>query len=425
MGILESYTDRIILYVKNAGWYFSSSMFVAIVGLAMNPLLAMNLDPLDYAIVGYFSSYNLLLLPLITLNIDKFYSRQYFFIPEGKRIDLEHTIVSTLLVIGSCALVLFLAGFYVFYSITEHSFPFWPYALLAFVQIYLNIIAGLYLSKLKITRQAKKFAIINIGQCLLTQGALILFVVMLHKGALGKLLAPLIISFLFAVYSCVKLLHKKHFDRQIMKTALKFGYPLAFAALFWYFLSGVDKFFLEKLNDSYTFGLYNVGASIALYLQIFYSSVSTTFAPDMYKSIAERNTRKLLKIVSVILATVVISNLLFVAFAPLIIDLLTAGRYTDSCLYARIFAIQNITMALYLLTGSIIEGYGYVKQQLVLRICAAAVALFIYKYMIDSFGFVGAAWGQVLSFLFAFVITAAFLIIKARKSGPETFELKK
>ena len=70
-------------------------------------------------------------------------------------------------------------------------------------------------------------------------------------------------------------------------------------------------------------------------------------------------------------------------------------------------------------------GYGYVKQQLVLRICAAAVAVFIYKCMIDSFGFVGAAWGQVLVFLFAFVITAAFLIIKARKSGPETFELKK
>ena len=79
MGILESYTERIKLYVKNAGWYFFSSMFVAIVGLAMNPLMAMNLDPLDYAIVGYFSSYNLLLLPLITLNIDKFYSRQYFF----------------------------------------------------------------------------------------------------------------------------------------------------------------------------------------------------------------------------------------------------------------------------------------------------------------------------------------------------------
>ena len=423
--IADLFKSRFRPYVKNAGWYFFSSMFVAIVGLAMNPLMAMNLEPLDYAIVGYFTSYNLLLQPLLTLNINKFYSRQYFFIPEEKRNDLGHTIVSTLLVIGSCTLVLFLAGFYVFYSNTEHSLPFWPYALLAFVQIHLNNIAGLYLAKLKITKQAKKFAVISIGQCLLTQGALILFVVLMHKGALGKLSAPLIISFLFAAYSCVKMLHKSHFDRQIMKTALKFGYPLAFAALFWYFLSGVDKFFLERLNDSYTFGLYNVGASIALYMKICYSSISSTFSPDIYKSIAERNTRKLLTVVGAILAITVISNLLFVVFAPLIIDLLTAGRYTDSCLFARIFAIQNITMAFYLMTCEIITGYGYVKQQLALRICAAAVAVLIYKYLIDSFGFVGAAWGQVLVFLFAFVITAAFLIIKARKSGPETFELKK
>lgn len=415
--ILNLFQSRFKQYVKNAGIYFFTSIFVAIVGIVLNPLMAKNLDPLDYAIVGYFTSYNLLLQPLLHLCIITFFARQYYFTPEEKRTDLEHTIAVTIVIMGFFVLVVFLAGFYLYYSNTEHTLPFWPYALLAFMQVYVGNITTLYLTKLRITRQANKYAIVSISQCLITQSGMILLVVLLHKGAYGKLSAALIASVIFAIYSCTKLFHKNHFDKQILKSALKFGYPLAIAALFWYFLTGVDKFFLEKLNDPDTFGLYNVGVSIAGYMTICYSSISSTFEPDIYKSIAEKNNKKLLAILGIIIAVTIVANLLFALFAPQIIGLLTAGRYVDSCPYARIISLHNITMALYTMTVSVIVGYGYVKQQLALRISGAVASIFIYKYLIESFGFIGAAWGQVLSFLFLFVISITFLLIKVKKDS--------
>lgn len=65
-------------FVKNAGLYFASSLFVAIVGVILNPLLAMNLSQEDYAILGYYSSFNFLLTPLLHFCTLTYYSRQYF-----------------------------------------------------------------------------------------------------------------------------------------------------------------------------------------------------------------------------------------------------------------------------------------------------------------------------------------------------------
>ena len=47
-------------YLKNAGLYFASSLVVAIIGLLLNPTMAKNLSPEDYAILGYYASFNLL-----------------------------------------------------------------------------------------------------------------------------------------------------------------------------------------------------------------------------------------------------------------------------------------------------------------------------------------------------------------------------
>ena len=38
-------------YFKNAGLYFASSLFVSLVGMLLNNILAMNISPEDYAVL--------------------------------------------------------------------------------------------------------------------------------------------------------------------------------------------------------------------------------------------------------------------------------------------------------------------------------------------------------------------------------------
>lgn len=404
-------------YLKNSGLYFISSIVTAFIGILLNPIYAMNLSHEDYAIIGYYSSFNLLLTPLLHFSLFSYYNRNYYFTKEEKREALGNTILLGSLIIGFVSLILFTVAFYAVYKGTNVQFPFFPYAILTFLQLYEANITSFYLIRLRLTKKAKQFSKVTIMQCIIIALLSLLLVVYYKYGAAGKLYGTLFASILMSVYSLKKLNVKFSIDKDILIISIKFGAPLTLSAILWYFLSGFDRFLIEKLNDSYTLGLYSVGLMIASYMGIFYTTISNTFEPDIYRTIAEKNTKKLFYIIATIIGVVAFFNLLFIVLAPFIIDLLTAGRYNDSCIYAQILAIHNISMACYYMVVKLFIGYSYVKEELYVRITGAVVSIILFYILINNFGFIGAAWGQVASFTVLSIIgILAFIIKKKNRS---------
>ena len=54
-------------------------------------------------------------------------------------------------------------------------------------------------------------------------------------------------------------------------------------------------------------------------------------------------------------------------------------------------------------------GYGYTKSQLLIFIIGGRLSTVLYKVLIDAYGFYGAAWGQVFSFVIMALITVSFV----------------
>ena len=402
-------------YIKNAGLYFASSMIVAIIGLLLNPTMAKNLSPEDYAILGYYGSFNLLLMPLLHGCILTYYTRQYYFTEESKRDALGDTILISMNILGAVSCLVFTGLFYIFHRTTGNSFPFFPYAVLTFVQLYISNNVNFYLAKLRITREAKTYAWFSVLQCIVTNTLVLLLVVYYKTGALGKLYATLVATVIFAIYAFRHSLVRWRIDKQILVSAFKFGLPLTISALFWYCLTGVDRLFLERLGETHELGIYNVGFAIAAYMQIFHTTISNTFEPDIFQSISENNKKKLYLIIGSTNAIIVFANLAFVVLAPYLIDILTAGRYVESTPYARIFALHNITMAFYYTVVRLIVGYGYVKGELLIRIVGSVFSVICFYLLIEHYGFYGAAWGQVLSFAMLSLLGLVYLMFKKRK----------
>ena len=318
--------------------------------------------------------------------------------------------------IGFASLILFTAAFYVVYRGTNVQFPFFPYAILTFLQLYVANITSFYLIRLRLKKQAKQFSKVTIMQCIVIALLSLLLVVYYKYGAAGKLYGTLFASILMSVYSLRKLKVKLSIDKDILFKSIKFGAPLTLSAILWYFLSGFDRFLIERLNDSYTLGLYSVGLMMASYMGIFYTTISNTFEPDIYRTIAERNTKKLFYIMATIIGTVAFFNFVFILLAPYIIDILTAGRYNNSCVYAQILAIHNISMACYYMVVKLFIGYGFVKEELYVRIVGAVASIVLFYVLINNFGFIGAAWGQVASFTVLTIIGALAFYIKRKQS---------
>lgn len=397
------------IYLSSGGLYLFSSLFTAIVAIAINPFLAKNLSPDDYAILGYFSSFNLVVLPLLNFSLITYYLRNYYRIPDDRKQIVSDTILIALLVYGFVALIAVSFIFYLYFRIFNVSFPFYPYALLTFVPIYLNNVFILFQVQCRLKREAGRYSVVTIFNALGIAVVSILLVVIFKYGATGRLSAVLIASVLTAAYCFKQVFSKLQFDFSVIKEAFLFGWPISLSAVLWYFFAGLDRAMLEKLNDSYTLGFYSVGLQIAGFLTVFYTAIAQTFEPDIYKAIAENKKRKLAKIVGGVLALNAIPNIIFIFFAPLIIGVLTYNRYTDASDFARILALKNITVSFYYAIITVILGYGFSKSELILRIIGALFCFFMFKILIESHGFYGAAWGQVLSFLIMAVIGGSFL----------------
>ena len=421
MDGLKSTIVKYIPYLKNSGIYFFSSLFVALIGVLLNPVYAMNLSHEDYAILGYYQSFNLLLTPLLHFSLFSFYSRHYYFVSEEKRDEFGDTILLSSIIIGFFSFIVFTTAFYLKSRYWGEVFPFFPFAILTFFQLYIGNITSFHLIKLRVRREAKSYARVSLSQFVLVTLFSLVLVVYCKHGAEGKLLGTFIATVMVALYSLFKSVTYFRINKNVLKQGLKFSFPLTISALLWYFLTGVDRVFLTSMNDKITYGLYCVGLQIAGYMTIFYTTIANTFEPDIYQSIAQKKNKKLFIIIGVIVGTVTFFNLLFVVFAPFVIGLLTANRYTDAVPFAQVLALHNISMACYYMVVKLLIGYGYVRMELLVRFIGAGLSIMMFYFLIKCYGFMGAAWGQVLSFVLLSLIGLITFYYMKRKRGIVSF----
>jgi O-antigen/teichoic acid export membrane protein len=412
--VLKKYFERYKLYIKSASFYLIATVITSAVKVLINPLLASNLSHEDYAIIGYFGSFSLLLLPLINFSIVTYYMRNYYLLKENKRAKVENTIVISLFGIGFISSFFVLLALNLYFKLTSVHFPFWPFAFYTVFQIVFNNFLTLLQVNYRLKREAKKFVLLSTFSAIIWLFATILLVVVFKLGAKGSMAANLTVAFLLGIYSIEKMLTRLEFDYAIFKDALKFCWPLVLSSILWYFLSGVDRLMLEKLDDNNTFALYNIGVTISGFLAMFYMAIAQTFEPDIYKAISDKKLKKLLTIIVGIVIINAIPVIVFILFSKPLTSLLTAGRYTDAAPFASIISLKNITTSFYYSVIAVIVGFGFTKEELGLRAIGAIVCVAMFNLLIDRYGFYGAAWGQVFSFLIMSIFGMFFLLYKIK-----------
>jgi O-antigen/teichoic acid export membrane protein len=378
----------------------------------INPFLAANLSPHDYAIIGYFNSFNSLILSIISFSFLSYYLRNYYKIREDERQAVLNTLLISQLLLGMIALLFVFVGFYLYMDIVKVNFPFFPYVLLCFIPVFFSCFYNFLLIEKRMNRQALSFFKITLVNTILIALCAIIFVVVLKKGAIGRFWSILIPTVGMGIFSFFKLISKFQFNWKILRDAVVFGWPISLSAVLYYFLSGIDRAMLERLNDSTTFGIYNVAVGISAYLYFFYAAIEKTFEPDIYKAIAENNRKKLIKIITGIIVLNAIPTMVFILLARPVVSILTYGRYTESTQFAQILAVSNIPMAFCFLISNVIIGFGYPKIELFNRAIGAFLSVIMFRFLIYKYGFFGAAWGQSIALVLMTLISALFVLYK-------------
>lgn len=407
--------NRAVKYIRMMATYMGASVIPMLLNLLVNPLIAMNMSPEDYAVTGYFTSFNALLNPIITFYLLHYYVKSYFNLDEKGRLALRATIFKALIFFSfGVALLccLLLAGYMILLD-GNLEFPVFPYLLFSVFALPLAGIYTLELTDFKMMKKSGAYFRLSVTNGVSLVLMNLLMVVLLKWGATGRLLSPLIVNFLFFSYLLIR--HRDYFripfDKAAFRDILRFCLPLAASAALGYFFNGFDRTCLESLGDVREYGIYVVGAQMAAYLTTFSAAVNSTFQPDMYKAIAERNRKGFAASVGLVVGSVSVVVVIFIILAPFLVSLLTAGRYVDSTPYARILALSTITSSVYYVINNYTVAKGWPKLYLYTTLAGSLLMAIAMPEAVSRWGFTGAAVTVVLSYLALSLINLLFILI--------------
>lgn len=409
---------KYVKYIKNVILYFGASLIPMLLNLVSNPLVAINMSPEDYAITGYYTSFSTLLSPLIVFYMLHYYTKRYFEVTSKEREYLRALLLKSLiyfsgLISGFCVVGLWM---YVHFFNVESSMPFAPYALLTVFTLPITGVYQMMLIDYRMGRDSSKYFKVSNYAGVMLVALTLFFVVILKWGALGKLLAPFVANVIFFVYGCYyyKDLFKVPFDKNQFKKMLKFCFPLTLAAMLGFFSNGFDRVCLERLGNNTELGYYVVGVQMAAYISVFQTAIGNTFQPDLFQAIVERNKSKLMKVVALLVGSTACIVAVYIFAAPLVVRLLTAGRYMMSVKYTQIIALSTLTSAMYYAMSQITIAMGKSYITLLNKIFTMVCSVVMFSFLIAKYQFVGAAWGMVLSFLISLIGNVGLLYLGKR-----------
>ena len=392
-----------IRYAKNLSTYFGASLIPMVLNLIANPWIAKNMSPVDYAISGYYTSFSTLISPIITFYMVHYYIKEYFRIEVEQREKLYATIAkATIWFSGVIALICFIALLIYFkYFNSTLEFPISPYLALMVFALPLTGLLNLQLARYRMEKQATGYFRLSVCNGILNIGFTLLFVAWLKWGAFGKLLGPMLCNTI--VFIIMIILFRKHLNIATsfddFKRVFRFCLPLAFGATFSYFLNGFTTSYLETIGDSTEYGYYVVGASIGGYLMIFGQAIGDTFLPDLNETTVKKQWRRYVRFCLIVLGLTGFVTIVFVLFTPVIINLLTAGRYVASTIYARIIAFSTITARMFYLINNYTITTNKPKLFLTTSILGSILVVLLVPIIVERWQFIGGACMSVCTFV--------------------------
>lgn len=403
-------------HVKNAGLYFLGSIVQSILALVAQPIYSLHLSADEFGILGYFDAIKSTLVPIFIFGMSSYYLMRYFKQGEEANKKLLFNIAFYLCCFNTITILISYVGIYLYFNYLNVNIPLNPFAWFILIALLLENIKSFVLINYRIRKRALAFFIFSAVNSILNFGLGILFVAYFQWGAEGRLGAPLLSSILL-VPVCIYILKKYstiNFDIKVFLRGIKVVFPLVLAAYAYVPIETADRFFLERLNDLSEFGLYNIGVTIAGYVLLAYVALGTAVEPDIFKAVAEKDNKKLVKSGLIIFIPYLLFVLIFMFFSQFIISILTAGRYIAAAEYANIMIIAVFLMGVYWFLDKILIALEKTRMNLIINVLGGISSIIITYFAVDIFKFAGAAYAKVIVAL-VLSITALLLVIKNLK----------
>jgi O-antigen/teichoic acid export membrane protein len=259
----------------------------------------------------------------------------------------------------------------------------------------------------RVEQRSVAFAIASVANVIITVAAMVLFVAVLHWGAIGLVVG----NFTGTLIVYVALLAYRHqqlgfeFSRSLYRKMQKFGMPLVPSALALWAISFIDRQFIIWYKGAAEVGVYSVAIKIASIISFVMVAFRTAWPAFAYSIQDDRDARRTYSyVLTYLLACVAWMALALGALAPWWVRLLTSR---PSYLRAE-DGVALLAFAFALYAGYVVLAIGSGRARRtqlnwVVTGVGAIVNIGLNFWLVPAYGMVGAAISTLVAYFVLFL----------------------
>lgn len=403
--------DKIIEIGRDSAWYLFAAVAAALLGFIAVPIFTRLFDPSEYGIYSLVSTSIILGTPLVSMWLVNAIVRFY---PEYAKRDELDVFYTTALHKIPYFLFFFLA---VLLPVALFFLPLGQYraviclgiAVFALFSVF-RVLLGILRARQMSWQYASLLVFVQFGRYI--GGAILVSwfgagVEGPFWGWLGALI--LIIPVEFILLSLKNRLKTSKFSPDLQKEFVKYGFPLIFVTLLSEILTAADRYMVQGFKGAEQVGLYSVVYTLVSSIEAMLASImmlgSSPVIMKVYEHEGQDATVDLIsKVTRYFLLLLIPSMVGICVLRHRLLSVITAASYIEA-------ADVVIPLAVGVFMGNLMWvpflAFQVKKKTNVSLIpvgAAAALNIAINLFLIPKFGYAGAAWATLISYLVGFVL---------------------
>ena len=405
--------DKLKRLLKNSTIYTLGGVLSRATGLITIPVLTRYLTPGEYGILSVVSSVTGSLQFIYNMGLGASSTRYYYDLDsEIKRKSYFSTLFFFLIAAASLfSLLLMIFGDRLLAPLLKREVPFYPYIAVALATIFFNVFGVLPNALMRVREQASLYTTVDFVRAISVMALSIFLVVVGGMGALGPLLASLLIAPLAAGYFSYYLRPylSLSFHWPMVRESIYFGIPTISERLCWWVLTASNRLFLLHYVSLPAAGIYSVSNLVGVALRLIGGSLNFAWTPFFYAIATEEREEEARRIFAYAATyytlVIVCFGLALAVFAREVFHILAPRGYLAGLPVVPWVILGSICEALYDIPS---RGLYLMRRTQVLpfiMLAAAAVNTVCNFTLIPHWGMTGAAWATLLGYAAMTLVT--------------------
>lgn len=291
----------------------------------------------------------------------------------------------------------------------------WTYFGIAFSGALFYQILNQSLEVLRLLYKAWSFVLLSFFHSILSASIILILILIFDQGILGYFLGILCSSLLNCFLGWFLIKDYINFDKLNFKwwpKLIRFGAPLLFADIAFYFMSSADRWFIKFYNGDESLGIFSIGAKFSMLVVLVFETFRKAWWPIAMDAMHSDDGPETFRVISRIYVSIALSAVIILTYvSPSLVKLLTSSEYHSAWPIVGILSLQAFFYAFFLIACAGIWKTEKTHLNFYLMAGAALLGILLNWIFVPIYGPIGAASASALTY---FVWIVATIIISEK-----------